>query len=190
MVSNVVAAPIISDIPDFNLTRLKAGSWQSEMEFYLPLDQLSADILRSLFDGVIADPLFRDFQAVLDNLSFRRSRGMLQGFIDLVFEHSGRYYILDWKSNHLGQRASDYGQTQMQESMARSAYILQYHLYTLALDRLLRLRLPGYDYDIHFGGAVYIYLRGVTGDGSGSGIYYDRPSPEFIRRASEIMLLN
>jgi exodeoxyribonuclease V beta subunit len=72
--------------------------------------------------------------------------------------------------------------------MAEHAYILQYHLYTLALDRYLRLRLPGYSYDAHFGGAIYIYLRGVSIETQGFGIYSDRPAEEFIRRADELML--
>ncbi len=113
---------------------------------------------------------------------------MLQGFIDLVFMQRGRYYILDWKSNHLGMSMSDYNQDTMHESMCRSAYILQYHLYTLALDRLLKVRLPGYSYEQHFGGAIYLYLRGIS-EGSGmGGIYTGRPQPEFIRRAGEILL--
>ena len=189
MVLDVTDARIIRDDPDFSLSRLHSGSWQSEMEFYLPINQLSPDTVRTLFEGLLPDELFRDFHEVLENLSFHRSRGMLQGFIDMVFEHAGRFYILDWKSNHLGHRSTDYGQNQMQESMARSAYILQYHLYTLALDRLLQLRMPGYDYDTHFGGAVYMYLRGVTGECSMSGIYHDRPAVEFIKRAKRLLLV-
>jgi len=76
----------------------------------------------------------------------------------------------------------------MHESMCRSAYILQYHLYTLALDRLLTLRLPGYSYETHFGGAVYLYLRGISAGSAMNGIYFARPTPEFIRRAGEVML--
>jgi exodeoxyribonuclease V beta subunit len=76
----------------------------------------------------------------------------------------------------------------MTRSMAEHAYILQYHLYTLALDRYLRLRIPGYSYESHFGGAIYIYLRGVSFETPGYGIYNDRPAAEFIRRADELML--
>jgi exodeoxyribonuclease V beta subunit len=76
----------------------------------------------------------------------------------------------------------------MTRSMADHAYILQYHIYTLALDRHLRQRLPGYCYETHFGGAIYIYLRGVSPTASGCGIFRDRPSAEFIRRANELLL--
>lgn len=188
MVADVAAASIIRDDPGFSLSCLRAGSWQCEMEFFLPLGQLAPDTIRALFNGLLDEDSFRDFHGILDNLSFRRSRGMLQGFIDLVFEHAGRYYILDWKSNYLGHRPSDYGQEQMRESMAQSAYILQYHLYTLALDRLLKLRLPDYDFETSFGGVVYVYLRGVTGSGAQSGIYHERPSAEFVARANRLLL--
>ncbi len=188
MVADVTSARIISDHPDFSLSQLIKGDWQTEMEFYLPIRQLAPDILYSLFEGILDGATFGDYYDMLSRLSFRQSRGMLQGFIDLVFTHNGRFYILDWKSNHLGMKASDYNQDKMHESMCRSAYILQYHLYTLALDRLLKVRLPGYSYEKHFGGVIYLYLRGVSAASAMSGIYFDRPLPKFIRRASEILL--
>ena len=188
MVSDVTAARIIPTVPDFTLSQLEKGDWQVEMEFYLPIRQLTPVILRSLFKGILDEDLFGDYYEVLSQLSFRQSSGMLQGFIDLVFTHNGRFYILDWKSNHLGMKTSDYNQDTMHESMCRSAYILQYHLYTLALDRLLKLRLPEYSYEKHFGGVIYLYLRGISADSTLSGIYWGRPLPEFIERAGEILL--
>ncbi|HXE97074.1 MAG TPA: exodeoxyribonuclease V subunit beta [Dongiaceae bacterium] len=188
MVADVISAGIIPDNPAFSLSRLKKGEWQSEMEFYLPVGQLSPDNMQSLFEGLLDGERFGDYYQVLSRLSFRQSRGMLQGFIDLVFTHEGRFYIIDWKSNHLGMKASDYDQEMMHESMCRSAYILQYHLYTLALDRLLKLRLPGYSYDRNFGGVIYLYLRGISAGSEMNGIYHGRPVPEFIRRAGEMLL--
>ena len=189
MVANVTSARIIPDHPDFTLSQLKNGDWQTEMEFYLPIRRLAPDTVLSLFEGLLDEDLFGDYYEVLNRLSFRQSRGMLQGFIDLVFTHNDRYYILDWKSNHLGMKAADYNQDSMHESMCRSAYILQYHLYTLALDRLLKLRLPGYNYEKHFGGALYLYLRGISAGSEVDGIYFGRPAPEFIKRAGEMLLI-
>ncbi|NTW98699.1 MAG: hypothetical protein HGB35_01975, partial [Geobacteraceae bacterium] len=188
MVEDVTAARIIPEHPDFTLAQLKKGDWQAEMEFYLPIRQLAPDTLRSLFEGVLDAERFGDYFQVLNRLAFRRSRGMLQGFIDLVFTYKDRFYILDWKSNHLGMRTSDYNQDSMHDSMCRSAYILQYHLYTLALDRLLKVRLPGYSYEKHFGGALYLYVRGISAGFAMGGIYCGRPLPDFIRRADEVML--
>ena len=188
MVVNVTSAGIIGDEPDFSLSKLQSSEVQPEMEFYLPIRHLAPDALKSIFTGLLDEQEYGDFHELLDSLSFRQSRGMLQGFIDLVFTHKGRFYIIDWKSNHLGMRASDYNQETMHESMCRSAYILQYHLYSLALDRLLKVRLPGYSYEKHFGGVIYLYLRGVTAGSTVNGIYSGRPLQEFIRRAEEIML--
>ena len=141
-----------------------------------------------MFKGLLDKELFGDYYEILSQLSFRQNRGMLQGFIDLVFMHDGRFYILDWKSNHLGMKTSDYIHSAMQESMCQSAYILQYHIYALALDCLLKKRLPNYSYEKHFGGAIYIYLRGVSASSGFNGIYFVRPQSEFVRRANELML--
>lgn len=188
MVTDVTSARIIPEQQEFTLAQLKRGDWQAEMEFYLPIRQLAPETVRSLFDGVLDGESFGDFYEVLNKLSFRQSRGMLQGFIDLVFMHDDRFYILDWKSNHLGMKTAEYNQENMHESMCRSAYVLQYHLYTLALNRLLKLRLPGYSYEKHFGGTVYLYLRGISDGGSRNGVYFARPSIEFIHRAEEVLL--
>jgi len=188
MVTEVTSARIIPAQQEFTLSQLKRGDWQAEMEFYLPIRQLAPDTVRSLFDGVLDRDSFGDFYEVLNRLSFRQSRGMLQGFIDLVFMHEDRFYLLDWKSNHLGMKASEYNQGSMHESMCRSAYVLQYHLYTLALNRLLKSRLPGYSYEKHFGGSIYLYLRGISGGASLNGVYFARPLAEFIQRAEELLL--
>ena len=92
---------------------------------------------------------------------------MLKGFIDLVFEHDGRYYVLDYKSNWLGDDASGYDQENMTQSMRDHRYDLQFSLYLFALHRLLKSRIPDYDYDRHIGGAVYLFLRGSHAPGNG-----------------------
>lgn len=98
----------------------------------------------------------------------RRWSGFLRGFIDLVFEHEGRWYIVDWKSNHLGDGAARYGEASLRQAMRAHAYPLQAGLYTLAVHRWLRRSLPGYDYERSFGAVFYVFLRGaglgVAGD--------------------------
>ena len=188
MITAVTHSPLIADRPAFTLAHLSAAAWQTEMEFFLPIAQLSPDRLQALFDGVLDQSLHGHFPELLAALDFRQSRGMLHGFMDMVFMHEGRYYIIDWKSNHLGHSCQQYSPADLTRSMADHAYILQYHLYSLALDRLLRHRLPGYDFETHFGGAIYVFLRGVSGETPGFGIYRDRPSAEFINRANELLL--
>jgi exodeoxyribonuclease V beta subunit len=107
-------------------------------------------------------------------LTADRVNGMLKGFIDLIVEHEGRWYVADYKSNWLGVDEQAYTPAAMRRSILDSRYELQYALYLLALHRQLRARLgDAYDYDTHIGGAVYIYLRGV--DGNGHGVHVERP---------------
>jgi exodeoxyribonuclease V beta subunit len=93
---------------------------------------------------------------------------MLMGFIDLVFEHQGKYWILDYKSNHLGDDDAAYNEDALASAMAKHRYDVQAAIYMLALHRLLQVRL-GRDYDPeqHLGGAVYLFLRGVNGSQNG-----------------------
>ncbi|MCB1319541.1 MAG: UvrD-helicase domain-containing protein, partial [Leptospiraceae bacterium] len=98
----------------------------------------------------------------------------MRGFIDLVCAHADRYYLLDWKSNHLGNRAADYTTAELTQEMTRSDYHKQYMIYLDALDRYLSYRLTDYDYETHMGGVFYIFLRGVQ-QGDSTGIYYHRP---------------
>lgn len=86
--------------PDIALNQLAARDKQVEMAFYLPIAQLlTAERLDALIRQY--DPLSADTPP----LDFRQVRGMLKGFIDLVFRHEGRYYLLDYKSNWLGKIA-------------------------------------------------------------------------------------
>jgi exodeoxyribonuclease V beta subunit len=119
--------------------------------------------------------------------SFVPVQGMLKGFIDLVFEFEGRYYLVDWKSNLLGMRIEDYGPAALAHEIVRRHYYFQYQLYTAALDRYLRLRLPGYRYEQHFGGVYYLFLRGIDPARPGFGVYRDRLEESFVRRLNRLL---
>ena len=101
-------------------------------------------------------------------LADRQLHGMLMGFADLVFEHGGKYWVLDYKSNHLGDGDADYDSTALARAMAEHRYDVQAALYLLALHRLLKSRLgSSYRPEEHLGGAVYLFLRGIKGPESG-----------------------
>jgi len=87
--------------------------------------------------------------------------GFVKGFIDMVVEHEGRFWIIDWKSNHLGSTPADYGALSLEAAMAHHAYHLQALLYTVALHRYLKARQPRYDYETHIAGYAYVFVRGV-----------------------------
>ncbi|WP_324016192.1 exodeoxyribonuclease V subunit beta [Aeromonas hydrophila] len=144
---------------------------QVELEFFLPMGRVTAPALTALCQQ--HDPLSRGNKP----LSFATVQGMLKGFIDLVFEWQGRWYLLDYKSNHLGMSPADYSRPALEQAMAEHRYDLQYQLYSLALHRLLALRLPGYDFEQHFGGVFYLFLRGMPQ----GGIFHTRPSRELVQ---------
>ncbi len=88
---------------------------------------------------------------------------------------------MDWKSNFLGSRVEDYGKKALLREMKENFYILQYHIYTLALHQYLKNRIPDYDYENHFGGVFYVFLRGVDPEkGPEFGIYRDEPGKDLI----------
>jgi exodeoxyribonuclease V beta subunit len=107
----------------------------------------------------------------------------MTGFIDLVFRKNGKYYILDWKSNCLDRNPENFAREGMIQEMASHAYFLQYLVYSVALHRFLGQCISGYDYDTHFGGALYIFLRGVgyAGD-SRNGVFFDKPEKVLIEK--------
>ena len=148
------------------LAALADHAYRAELEFWFEAHHVDTGALDQLVTAHTLDarpraPLLPD-----------RLNGMLKGFIDLVIEHDGRYYIVDYKSNWLGADATAYTVDAMRDSVLHSRYDLQYAIYTLALHRQLRARLPGYDYAQHVGGVLYLYLRGV--DGAGHGVHSER----------------
>ncbi|WP_034916677.1 exodeoxyribonuclease V subunit beta [Erwinia sp. 9145] len=158
-----------------SLSQLASDKRQVELQFWLPVQQmLRADRLDRLMRHY--DPL----SAGCPPLNFQQVQGMLKGFIDLVFVWQGKYYLLDYKSNWLGDSGEAYTPQAMALAMQAHRYDLQYQLYTLALHRYLRHRLADYDYEQHFGGVIYLFLRGVDGASDDSGLFRTRPDAEFI----------
>jgi exodeoxyribonuclease V beta subunit len=164
------ASPTLADPP--TLAELCRGPHQAEWSFALPAEHADlGDLARrfALSDSRIA----RAYANRLRQLPARALRGFLVGFVDLIAEHGGRYWVLDWKSNHLGNQRADYTDRALEQAMHDHDYVLQYHLYVLALHRLLRARQPDYDPEQHLGGVCYPFLRGVAA-GSHSGLFFDR----------------
>ncbi len=133
-----------------------------EMEFWFPSDGLVASRVDALCRAHLLTGIDRPA------LPERELRGMLMGFADLVFEHGGRWWVLDYKSNALGLADADYTPEAMQTAMAEHRYDVQAALYLLALHRLLRGRLgASYDPARQLGGAVYFFIRGIRGPARG-----------------------
>ncbi len=149
-----------------------------EMEFYLPVHGFEPSRIDAWIDAIDDDDRPSTHRP---RLKRGLERGTLKGYIDLVFEHQGRYYLADYKSNHLGDRFEDYRPECLRASVLAHRYDLQYLLYTLALHRHLQARLSGYTYEQHFGGVFYLYLRGMQPDSNHTGVYFARPSAEWLQ---------
>jgi exodeoxyribonuclease V beta subunit len=190
MVVTVLQVPLDGLNGPFALREIGLDRRLTELEFFFPLARVSSTTLRDAVAGWGKAADWLTLAELAGKLSFTPIKGMLRGFIDLVFEHDGRYHIIDWKSNHLGNTPEDYGADALAGEMADSLYHLQYLLYTVALHNYLKLRLPEYNYERHFGGVFYIFLRGVGGGGNGRGIFNARPPSAVIERLSRLLVEN
>jgi exodeoxyribonuclease V beta subunit len=150
------------------LGAMKAQNTWAEMGFSLHVECLNS----SQLDDLIQQHMLvgQDRQA----LHPRQLEGMLTGFMDLVLQFEGRYYVLDYKSNKLPAYTPEH----LQRALLAHRYDVQYALYLLALHRLLKARLPDYNYDQHMGGALYVFLRGI--DQPGAGLHAECPPKALI----------
>jgi exodeoxyribonuclease V beta subunit len=130
-----------------------------------------ARVFRSHPGGAVPD----DYADRITALDFVPLRGLLTGTIDLVARYDGRWYLLDYKSNYLGDTVAHYAPPLLTPAMTVHHYVLQYHLYLVALHRFLRARQPDYDYDRHLGGVGYLFVRGLDANHAGAGVFADRP---------------
>jgi len=160
-------------------TRLREVTWEDrldEMEFHFPL-ATSGNLIEFLQDAGYINP------TRLESLNLQ---GMMTGMIDLLYRHEGRYFIVDYKSNHLGPDFSSYQPDKVAEAMSHHQYRLQYLIYTVAVHRMLSRTLPNYDYEQHIGGVYYLFLRGMKPDGE-TGIYQDKPSLEHVETMNGLL---
>lgn len=183
LVRDVLATPLpVGTAEPLVLGRVPRARRLVELEFHLPTHRL---------DDAALNAALAELGYAVPRLGFGVLRGYLKGYIDLVVEHDGRYFVVDWKSNHLGDSAADYAAAPLAAAMREHGYRLQSLLYGVALERLLRQRLAGYDPARHFGGSLYLFVRGLrpgwaAPDGAPAGLVFDRPSPAALRRLSAL----
>jgi len=163
----VLATPLLgAPTRELRLCEVPRSRRRHELAFFFPLKRIDSRALTALLPSVPAG-----------RLQFSPVEGYLKGYIDLVFYHDDRYYLVDWKSNRIGPRADDYGREALARVMRDARYGLQSDLYALALDLYLRRRAPGYCFDTGFGGVFYLFIRGMRPEhGTALGVHFDRPS--------------
>jgi len=194
-VTDVLDTPLITDAAPLTLRQVPMRRQLRELEFVFPValtggatrpSTMTAAILADVFAAHGAPWLAGDYAARVRRLPFPALSGFLKGFVDLVFAHDERWFVVDYKTNDLGGRPEDYRRAALLAPMVQHHYVLQYHLYSVALHRYLQQRLSGYDYDRHFGGALYLFVRGMApGYEPGCGVFFDRPPRALIGALSD-----
>ena len=181
-VRNVLQAPLVSSI---HLSDLNESAYFSEMQFYFSVKQ---------FQSVRFNSLLHDYLGTKTDIDFSSFEGHLKGAIDLVFEANNQFYILDYKSNYLGDSPLDYQSDALAIAMAEHRYDVQYVIYSLALHRFLKQRLKGkYEYQRDFGGVIYLFLRGVNirqDDTQEASIKNETPTGVYFVKPPEALILS
>ncbi|BAP54931.1 exodeoxyribonuclease V subunit beta [Thioploca ingrica] len=184
-VTQVIGTPLEPQRPTFTLSQISLNHRLNELEFYYPLAPITSQGLQTLFAEFGTSLPLNSLTQHQTELQFLPVQGLMKGFIDMVFEYEGRYYLVDYKSNLLGTQMHAYHHSQLNAVIIKEAYWLQYHIYVVALHRYLANRLSHYRYEDHFGGVYYLFLRGMRPQwGAHYGIYRDLPSVKLIEKLS------
>jgi exodeoxyribonuclease V beta subunit len=176
MLRQVLNAKIATGETSFSLNQIKKEKRLDELEFDMIVPELSTTQLQDL-----SNP-----EHPFNVKNITQLEGMLNGRVDLFFEYDGKFYILDWKSNFLGNDLEDYNAENIKFAMKENNYNLQYLIYTIALVKYLRTRKIDFDYEKDFGGVIYLFVRGVREDGSG-GIFFCKPKLDLVEKISALL---
>ena len=162
------------------LNKIPNGKRLNELAFDFSLDELNIDDLNAFMQSLASLPL--------QPISSPAFSGLITGVIDLVFEFEGRYFLADYKTNLLGGKLDDYRPENLQQAMLDRRYDLQSLLYALALHRFLGVRIPDYNYEQHFGGSYYLFLRAMRPQhGCRFGVHFHRPEEQTIHQLDRLM---
>jgi exodeoxyribonuclease V beta subunit len=185
MVSNMLRDVLTTDLGHgLILSRIESRHRINELEFTMPLHNPDLKKLNRLLKLEASD-YGLEVEAGAAAMQANELQFYVKGFIDLIVEDQGRFFLIDWKSNHLGDHFRDYGPRQLKATMLEHRYHLQYLIYTLALDRYLRQRLRTYCYEKHFGGVFYLFIRAIrphwrNPDQSPAGVFFVKPKVQRV----------
>ncbi len=170
----MIDAPLLSEGgvgPGCRLADIAKARRLNELDFMFPVAGGFEAGAARLTPGALAKALPESYAERCRTLGFPPLHGFMTGSIDLVFEHEGAWWVVDHKSNKLGETWEAYGAAGLEEMMQSAHYVLQYHVYALALHRYLKERLSGYRAEQHFGGVLYLFARGMDPAQPGSGVF-------------------
>lgn len=173
MLDHVMHTDILTDNGLLQLNDIPLTACIHELEFDFPLQLFNAQQLEEIIDDVSIKSSYKEIE------------GMMNGKVDIFFRHDGKYYILDWKTNHLGYHIDGYTTEKVAAAMTENNYHLQYLIYTYAVQKYLHLQLNDFDYDRDFGGVIYLFVRGMR-KGQKSGVFFSRPGAEEIKKLGRL----
>ncbi len=173
LLQQVVLTPLSKENTVFTLASIDDRNCLKEMPFYLSVRDINVEQINKVLHG----------SSVVQPLAAKQLAGFLTGFIDLICEFQDRFYVMDYKTNWL----PDYRTEALTAAMLEHNYGLQYWIYSLVLHRYLQNRLPGYNYEQHFGGVRYLFVRGMNKNKPMSGVYQDRPELDTLERLGRIL---
>ena len=176
LLRNTLGAEIKTNSDVFSMNQVSNEQRLNELEFDFPLKPFHTDQLKSLAEEI----------SHWDVKDLNDLEGIMNGKIDLFFEMNGKYYVLDWKSNYLGDAHEDYREDKLSEAMAANNYNLQYHIYTVAVCKYLQTRIPDFNYERDFGGVIYLFLRGVRAN-SNNGVFFHKPEWSNIQKLNDVL---
>jgi exodeoxyribonuclease V beta subunit len=181
LVAAALNAPIL---PGLRLADVAPTARRAELEFHFGIAGADPARLLGLLHAHGYQLQRRDFARLRGSL-----RGLMNGIVDLVFVHEGRWWIVDYKTNHLGPAWDDYAPAQLPAAMAVHDYDLQFLIYTVALHRWLRqVRGDAYDYARDVGGVRYLFLRGMRAPGRpDNGVFADRPPAALVEALDDLL---
>jgi len=173
LLQRVVTTPLSAGDSNFTLANIAPTSTLKEMPFYFSIERVNTRAINQILQSDRAVGPLHEIEL----------EGYLTGFIDLIFEYEGRYYVLDYKSNYL----ESYQQPALEQAMQHHNYGLQYWIYTVVLHRYLKGRISDYHYADHFGGTLYLFARGMEPELPGSGIYSARPDESLLMELDRVL---
>jgi exodeoxyribonuclease V beta subunit len=179
LLQEVTSTILICNGQSFSLNQISNNQCLNEFEFNFTVKPFQAQQINALSTDKVP----------LQVKSYQQLEGIMNGKMDLFFERDGKYYILDWKSNYLGDTLSAYDTANVRQAMADNNYHLQYHIYTVAICKYLAMRIPEFNYETQFGGVIYLFVRGMRKDAS-TGVFFVKPDKAVIKGLSDCLSAN
>lgn len=191
---NANLLPKAKDGDQVKLSNLKALDCARELDYFLPCKDFKVRVLNGICHDFYESEV-KAFEMLsvpeLPDLKKSNFKGYMNGSLDLVAKFDSEtgpmFYMIDYKSNYLGNSFSQYTQQKILKSIFESRYDVQILFYSLALYRFLKTTLPNFSYEKDFGGVMYLYLRGMNSfDTKSPGQFYVKPSEALIDRLDRL----